>query len=77
MGNLRRFRPSPAMLVALIALFVAMGGVGYAASKIGTSEIENGAVTTKKLHNKAVATKKSQTPAPQCHESSMQMAGSM
>jgi hypothetical protein len=58
MGNLRRLRPSPALVISLIALFVAMGGIGYAAAKIGTSDIENGAVTTKKLHNKAVTTKK-------------------
>jgi hypothetical protein len=58
MGKLKRFRPSPAMVVASIALFVSIGGIGYAAAKIGTSDIKNGAVTTKKLHNSAVATKK-------------------
>jgi hypothetical protein len=58
MGNRRRFRPSPALVISLIALFVAMGGIGYAAATIGTSDIKNGAVTTKKLHNNAVATKK-------------------
>ena len=58
MRKLSRFRPSPAMVVALIALFVALGGVGYAAVKIGTSDIKNGAVTAKKLHNKAATTKK-------------------
>jgi hypothetical protein len=58
MGKLRRVRPSPALLVAVIALFVSLGGIGYAASKITTSDIKNGAVTTKKLHNKAVTTKK-------------------
>lgn len=50
----RRFRPTPAMIVALIALFVAMGGVGYAAVKlkknaVKTKNIKNGAVTTPKL----------------------------
>jgi hypothetical protein len=54
----RRLKPSPAMVVALIALFVSIGGVGYAASKIGTDDIKNGAVTTKKLHKAAVKTKK-------------------
>jgi len=49
---------SPAMLVALIALFVAIGGISWAAAKITTSDIKNGAVTTKKLHNNAVSTKK-------------------
>lgn len=55
---LSRFRPSPAMLVALLALFVSLGGVGYAATKVGTRQIRNGAVTAKKLHKNAVKTKK-------------------
>lgn len=56
---LTRFRhPSPALIIACIALFVSIGGVGYAASKIGTNDIKNGAVTAKKLHKKAVSTKK-------------------
>lgn len=50
--------PSPAMVVALIALFVSIGGVGYAASKIDTDDLASGAVTKRKLHNKAVNTRK-------------------
>lgn len=50
--------PSPAMVVALVALFLSIGGVGYAASQIGTNDIKNNAVTTKKLHKQAVATSK-------------------
>ena len=46
------------MVVALIALFVSLGGVGYAATKIGTRNIKNGAVTAKKLHKSAVKTAK-------------------
>jgi hypothetical protein len=46
------------MVVALIALLVALTTGAYAASKIGTSDLENGAVTAKKLHKKAVKTKK-------------------
>lgn len=51
--------PSPAMVVALIALFVAMGGTGYAALKlsansVGTRQLKKGAVTTSKLHRGAV-----------------------
>jgi hypothetical protein len=56
----RRFRPGPAMIVALIALFVAMGGVGYSAVKlkknaVKTKNIKNGAVTTPKLAGGAKA----------------------
>lgn len=47
-------RPSAALVVAVIALAFAITGVGYAATKIGTKQIERGAVTTKKLHKKAV-----------------------
>ena len=51
--------PSPALVIALIALFVSIaGGVGYAASKIGTSDIKKGAVTASKLHKRAVKTSK-------------------
>ena len=47
-------RPSAALVVAVIALAFAITGVGYAATKIGTKQIERGAVTTKKLDQKAV-----------------------
>jgi hypothetical protein len=55
-----RGRPSPALVIALIALFVSIGGVGYAAATIGTNDIKNGAVTAKKLHKNAVASTKIQ-----------------
>jgi hypothetical protein len=58
MRNLKRLRPSPAMVVASIALFLAVGGIGYAAATISTNDIKNGAVTKKKLAKKAVAKKK-------------------
>jgi hypothetical protein len=58
MPNSRRFRPSPALVISTIALFVAIGGISWAAATIGTKDIKNGAVITKKLHNGAVATKK-------------------
>ncbi len=47
-------RPSAALAVAVVALAFAITGVGYAATKIGTKEIQRGAVTTKKVHKKAV-----------------------
>lgn len=47
-------RPSPAMAVALVALFLALGGSVYAATKIGTSQLKRNAVTTAKIKNGAV-----------------------
>ncbi len=43
----RRFIPSPAMAVAVVALFVAMGGVGYAAATIGSAQIKNNSIRSK------------------------------
>ena len=54
----RTTRISPASPIALIALFVALGGVSYAAGTIGTNDLQNGAVTKKKLHRNAVASGK-------------------
>lgn len=51
-------RISPSTGVAMIALFVALGGVSYAAGQIGTAQIKNGAVTAKKLKRDAVVTAK-------------------
>ena len=66
-----RFRlrvPSPALIIALIALFVALGGTGYAVTKlgrntvgaaqiranaVGTSEVKNGALQTKDFSSAA------------------------
>jgi hypothetical protein len=56
--NVKRRRPSPALVIATIALFMAIGGIGYAAATIGTSDIKNNAVTAKKLHKNAVVKKK-------------------
>lgn len=44
----------PATVIALVALFVSLGGVTYAAATIGTNQIKNGAVTNAKLHNRSV-----------------------
>jgi hypothetical protein len=52
------WRPSPALAISLIALFVSLGGVGYAAATIGTNDIQNGAVTNSKLRNGAVSSEK-------------------
>jgi hypothetical protein len=58
MRNLSRLRPTPALVISLVALFVSIGGVGYAAATIGTDDIENGAVTTNKLGGNAVTSPK-------------------
>ena len=55
----RRLRPSPAMVVAFIALFVAIGGSSYAvtrlpAKSVGSKQLRKGAVRTTNLANGAV-----------------------
>ena len=42
MSRFRLKRPSPALVVATAALFVALGGTGYAAFQVGTKNIKNG-----------------------------------
>ncbi len=59
----RRFRVSPALVVASIALFAAMSGFGYAAVKmkansVKTRNLSHAAVTTGKIADGAVTTPK-------------------
>lgn len=42
--------PSPAMIVAIVALMVALSGSTYAATQFSGSQIKNGTVTKAKLH---------------------------
>jgi hypothetical protein len=56
-------RPSPAMVVALIALFVAMGGTGYAVTKlpkrsVGSIQLKKGAVRKENIAKGAVTVSK-------------------
>ena len=58
MRFLRR-RPSPAIVISSIALFMSLGGVGYAATQlppnsVGTSQLRNGAVSFTKIQPGAV-----------------------
>jgi len=53
-----RGRVSSAHLIALLALFVALGSGAYAANKVGTKQIKNKAVSTQKLKGGAVTTGK-------------------
>jgi hypothetical protein len=54
-------RPSPAMIVAILALFIALGGTGFAAlsrHSVGTKQLKNSAVTSSKIRKHAVTRKK-------------------
>jgi hypothetical protein len=61
---MRRFhrRPSAAIVISSIALFMSLGGVGYAAfvpnGSVGTAQLRNGAVTNSKLRNNSVSFRK-------------------
>lgn len=45
MSRKRKFLPSPAMAVALLALFVALGGGAYAAIVVTGKNVKNGSLT--------------------------------
>jgi hypothetical protein len=56
MKALLRHRPSPALVLAALALAVALGGTGYAAivlpaGSVGTPQLKNGAVNSLKVKN--------------------------
>lgn len=51
-------RPSPALVISILALFVALGGSAYAATKIGTKDIKANAITAGKIKKNAVTTAK-------------------
>lgn len=63
MKKFRLLRPSPALIVASVALFVALGGGAYAAFKlpknsVSSKQIKNGAVVNSKIANGAVGAAK-------------------
>jgi hypothetical protein len=54
-----RRRPSASLAISLVALFVALGGVGWAATQlpagsVGTAQLQAGAVSNSKIQNQAV-----------------------
>jgi hypothetical protein len=54
MRSALRYRPSPPMVVGLVALFLAMGGVGYAlpgSNTVTSGDIVNGQVKTRDIKN--------------------------
>ncbi|HVV91704.1 MAG TPA: hypothetical protein VHB53_14520 [Solirubrobacterales bacterium] len=61
MKGLLARRPSPALIVALIALVCALTGTAWAAlgkNSVGTKQLKNGAVSTAKIKKEAVTAKK-------------------
>ena len=61
MGHIKRFRPSPAIIVAIIALVLSLGGTSYAAiilpaNSVGTKQIKKNAVTGAKVKNGSLST---------------------
>jgi hypothetical protein len=50
----RRFIPSPALIVACLALVLASGGVSYAAAKITTRDIADSAITGSKIKDATI-----------------------
>ena len=58
MFGIKIHRPSPALVVAMIALLVALSGTAYAAvtlapNSVGTAQLKNGAVTLTKIATSA------------------------
>lgn len=50
----RIHRPSPALVISLVALFVALGGTGYAAITITGKNVKNGSLTGKDIKNNSL-----------------------
>ena len=62
MRHITSHRPSPAMVVAFVALLLGLGGGAYAQqlsnNSVGSKQLKNNAVTTKKIKNGAVNSNK-------------------
>src|SRR3954449_2467704 len=55
MKHLRKYRPSAAMGVALLALFVALGGSASALVVVTTKNIKNGTIRGKDIHKRTLS----------------------
>jgi hypothetical protein len=51
---LRKMRPTPALVVAVAALFVALGGTGYAAVSVTGRNVRDGSLTGRDIRNGSV-----------------------
>lgn len=56
MARIKRYRPAPATVIASIALFVALGGVGYAAAtlpknSVGSAQVKNNSIRSGDIRN--------------------------
>ena len=54
MRSSRARRPSPSLVIALLALFVSLGGTSYAVSKIGSRQIANNSLRSDDLRDNSV-----------------------
>jgi hypothetical protein len=54
MSWIRHRRPSPSLAIALLALFVALGGTSYAVSKIGSRQIVNNTIRSDDLRDNSI-----------------------
>ena len=55
-------RPSPALVISVIALFVALGGTSYAVTQlpknsVGAQQLKKSAVTSSKIKDGTIATR--------------------
>jgi len=50
-------RPSPALIISLLALFVALGGTSYAAMKVNGKDISNRSIAGSKIKKNVLTTK--------------------
>ena len=57
LAKIRSRRPSPSMVVALVALFVALGGSSYAALTVTGKNVKNSSLTGKDVRNNSLTGK--------------------